>query len=82
MYKRMLRSVLATAIAAAALMIGTSGTSDVGWGSAPGKARSVAVEGAEGDVGWGVAPVGKAAVAAQQSDGDVGWGSVGADVTA
>ncbi|QIP82724.1 hypothetical protein GLX30_17175 [Streptomyces sp. Tu 2975] len=74
--------MLATAIAAAALMIGISGSSDVGWGPAPGKARSVAVEGAEGDVGWGVAPVGKTATAVQQSDGDVGWGSVGADVTA
>lgn len=82
MYKRMLRSVLATAIAAAALMIGTSGTSDVGWGPAPGKTGSVAVEGAEGDVGWGIAPVRTSTTAAPQSGGDVGWGSVGAGVTA
>ncbi|GGW54592.1 hypothetical protein GCM10010381_44960 [Streptomyces xantholiticus] len=52
MYTRMLRSVLATAIAAAALMIGTLGTSDVGWGPAPGKGDAVAHRLADGDVGW------------------------------
>ncbi|MDJ0466782.1 hypothetical protein [Streptomyces sp. H27-C3] len=70
MYKRMLRSVLATAFVAA-LAYGTLGAGDISWSSqaappgdiswnveaasAPGDI-SWDVEGAPGDISWGIAP--------------------------
>lgn len=71
MYKRMLRSVLGTAFAAAALMLVAHGsTSDVGWGNAQ---AGAAVDHYQGDVGWGyVAP----AASGDLHQSDVGWGNV------
>lgn len=54
MYKRMLRSVLATAFAAAALLLAANmSTADVGWDSV----QSGSAIGAQGsDVGWDSIP--------------------------
>lgn len=70
MYKRMLRSVLGTAFAAAALLLVAHGsTPDVGWGNAR---TSAAVALYQGDVGWG--NVQPAAAGGLHQD-DVGWGN-------
>jgi hypothetical protein len=66
MDKRMLRSVLASAVAAVALAFGTAGPLDVGWRITSDTIGSTAVRAAgTGDVGWQVA----SAPATQ----DVGW---------
>jgi len=63
MNKRMLRSVLATAVVALALAFGAAGPLDVGWRT-PAQVESTAV--VAGDVGWSV----------EAAPGDVGWSVV------
>jgi hypothetical protein len=81
MKKKMLRSVLATAVVALALAGGAAaGPLDVGWGTSARTASTTTVQSAglgvvgwgavtsadDGDVGWGVSPA--------DDSGDVGWG--------
>jgi hypothetical protein len=54
MYRRTLRSVLATAFSAV-LLYGAMGAGDIGWDSAPTGVSSGLVQ-ADGDIGWDIAP--------------------------
>ncbi len=64
MYKRMLRSVLATAFAGA-LAYGVLGATDITWGGAPSASSHVAAIPA-GDITWG-------GVAPKDAKGDITW---------
>lgn len=65
MYKRMLRSVLATAFAGA-LAYGVLGATDITWGAAPDSASSH-VAAPVGDITWGGG-------APKDVEGDITWG--------
>ncbi|THA76464.1 hypothetical protein E6R60_12690 [Streptomyces sp. A0642] len=66
MYKRMLRSVLATAFVGA-LAYGGLGASDITWGVAPRTASSHVEAAPVGDITWG-------SVAPGDAKGDITWG--------
>lgn len=67
MYKRMLRSVLATAFAGA-LAYGVLGASDITWEVAPRTASSHVAAAPLGDITWGGA-------APKDAKADITWGS-------
>lgn len=66
MYKRMLRSVLATAFAGA-LAYGVLGATDITWQVAPDTASSHVAAAPLGDITWG-------GVAPKEAMGDITWG--------